>query len=192
MPMAFNGFQPPKEWDTPMQGGMPQLSDPSLTAPVPQRGGGLFHNFNAPGGFASKLGLLADALDGGNTFANAQQQPIENDFKRRQLELQGQIANTRADTEPASIKALRAAGIDPASPYGQSLIAGNLNRPIIVGSPETSQMVLGGGFGAPGATAGPPKPNDAAIARLRANPSEAAMFDQQFGPGASAAILGGR
>lgn len=111
--------------------------------------GGFFKNFNAPGGAASRFGLLADSLSGQNTFANAQQQPIENDFKNRQLDVQKLIAGQRADTEPAVIKALRAANIDPTSPQGQVIIQNNLNRPIIAGSPEGGFTAMGGAFGMP-------------------------------------------
>lgn len=152
-------------------------------------GGGFLSGFNKPGGLASKLGRVADFLGNSNQFSNAAQQPLDNDFRERQLAVQAQIAGQRADTEPAIVKTLRAAGIDPAGEYGRRLIAQNLAAPhyVTLGNAESGQTVIDPSQMG-GAPSGPPPE---AAAQLKANPASAAQFDEIFGPGASARVLGG-
>lgn len=155
---------------------------------------GMFANQPAPsqGGGANWqriAGIVGDALSGA---AGQPGQYAQSQYRGRQQqdELSRQLAleqyKRQNPEQPDVIRAMIAAGIDPRSARGQSIIQNDFNHPIVLGNAEQGQTVMSPG-GAPTAGAGI---DPAAIARLKANPGEAAMFDEHFGPGSAASVLG--
>jgi hypothetical protein len=138
-------------------------------------------------------GIVGDALSGAagqpgmyaRTLAEGHQQ---------QAELQRQMALAQykqANPDPTgTMQNVAAAGLKPGSPEYQAMMSKVLLQPhyMMLGNPETGQQVIDANN--PPAQGGDIDP--AAIARLKANPGEAAMFDEHFGPGASAHVLGGQ
>lgn len=187
IPSAYSAQQPGQPASQVMSGTPMQIPD----AP-PQQAPGFF----AKGGTGRGLlmGGLGGALDGiavwggaqpGYSTAMAEQRASEQELKKAEL-LARLRAELQGDDEPSLIRTLKGMGIDPTSEQGRRIGTDSLTRPFMVGSPETGWNAVGGSYGAP--QSGPPPE---AIAELRANPSTAAFFDEEFGPGAAEKALGG-
>lgn len=165
-------------------------------------GGGTLPPVEVPGqgtDWRKVLGLVSDgilAFNGkeaiyGPAMAKTRQQEQQNEQAIR-------LARIKAESpaeDPSIIRALRAAGIDPTSPEGRKIITDNLSTPryMTLGTPETGQVVINpnampGGGGGYAPMQGPPAE---AVSMLKASPNLAAQFDETFGPGAAARVLGG-
>jgi hypothetical protein len=173
----------------------PQLQTMAANAPAAAGKPG----FDDPGGLHDKLTRLGAHLmiAGGNTAGGqALLDPLNMQGKQMsQLQRELMLAQYKADNpqDTATIRTLQAAGIDPASPQGRRIIQESLVAPhfMTLGNPETGQTVIDANAMGGGGTAGAPAaPHPDAVARLRANPNEAPQFDQIFGPGSAARVLG--
>jgi hypothetical protein len=154
----------------------------------------MFGNSFKPGGAGRDIaGYIGDALMsiGGGRPIYA---PAKAEMRNQQSLLDRQMALAQykqANPDPTgTMQNVAAAGMKPGSPEYQAMMSKVLLQPhyMMMGSPETGQTVID-------ANNPPPQGGDidpAAIARLKANPGEAAMFDEHFGPGASARVLGGQ
>lgn len=150
------------------------------------------------GGFFSKpigaaiLGSIGDGLltaSGGKPLY----WPMQAEGRQQALMLQRQLALEQykaAHPDPTgTMQNVTAAGFQPGTPEYQQFMQKILQQPryMVLGSPETGQTVIDANNPPP--TGGDAPPAEA-VARLKANPAEAAQFDEIFGPGASARVLG--
>lgn len=146
----------------------------------------------APGGTGRAVaGYIGDALLnlGGQKPVYAPQMQ-EQAQQRAMLERQMMLARYKAQNpDPTgTMQNAQAAGHLPGTPGYQKLIEQSMMAPhyITLGNPESGQTVID-------ANNPPPAGGDidpAAVARLKANPAEAQMFDEHFGPGSAARVLG--
>lgn len=159
-------------------------------SPAPAKKPGLFGR--GGNGWAA-LGILGDALTRQPVFAQSMMQQRERE--RDQAEWQRRFMLQQMSKQPDRSNAAKMAaeiGLEPGTPQYGEFIKRYAFKPTILQVPNmqggtdfTEYDPSGVGEAAP---AGPPPD---AIAELRADPSGAAEFDEIFGKGASAAILGG-
>lgn len=109
------------------------------------------------------------------------------------------LEGTDPQDEPSVIRTLRAIGIDPQSAQGQDIVTRSLAAPRYLPNGDGTFTVIGGGAGpAPSASpshsritpqsSGPPAE---AVHALRSGHGTAAQFDEIFGQGAAARVMGG-
>lgn len=191
---------------------MPDVMSSHLTMPQPQTGG-MFGNpyagsdwwrqgaADALTAFGASLMARSSPQVAQQMMAGVQQQRMMNrqaqlsmlqsnlEFNRQMqmAQLGAQLKMQYPDSPLA--QALYAQGLRPGDPQFQSAMATeakNLQDPVVnaglYGPVLRSQVA--------GAANAKPQPTAAAIAALKANPNLAADYDAQFGPGASAQVLG--
>jgi hypothetical protein len=154
------------------------------------QGGGFF---NKPVG-RSILGSIGDGLlmASGN---KPQYWPMQAEGNQQALMLQRQLALEQykaAHPDPTgTMQNVEAAGLTPGTPEYQAFMQKILQQPhyMVLGNTDTGQTVIDANNPPP---SGGSDIDPAAIARLKANPGEAALFDEHFGPGAAARVLGGQ
>lgn len=110
------------------------------------------------------------------------------------------LEGTDPQDEPSVIRTLRAIGIDPQSTQGQDIVTRSLAAPRYLPNGDGTFTVVGGGSGSvqptstpvPGQTTPqPPSPPAEAVQALRSGHGTPAQFDEIFGSGAAARVLGG-
>ena len=154
---------------------------------------GMFGNaFRSGGAGRDVMGYIGDALLtlGGGRPMYA---PAKAEMRGQQNMLDRQLAYAQwkqAHPDPTGTMQNASAVYPVGSPQWRALIEKTMQAPhyITLGSPETGQTVIDANNPPP---QGGDIPPDAA-ARLKANPAEAAQFDEIFGAGASARVLGGQ
>lgn len=110
------------------------------------------------------------------------------------------LEGTDPQDEPSVIRTLRSIGIDPQSAEGRDIVTRSLAAPRYLPNGDGTFTVVGGGPSA-SPTASPTGPGLAvpqasgppaeAIHALRSGQGTAAQFDEIFGPGAAARVMGG-
>jgi hypothetical protein len=154
---------------------------------------GMFGNAFKPGGAGRDIaGYIGDALLtlGGGRPMYA---PAKAEIRGQQNMLDRQLAFAQwkqAHPDPTGTMQNVDAALNSSDPRVRELMTKVLQQPhyMVLGSPENGQTVID-------ANNPPPAGGDidpAAIARLKANPGEAALFDEHFGPGSAARVLGGQ
>ncbi len=112
------------------------------------------------------------------------------------------LEGTDPQDEPSVIRTLRAIGVDPQSAQGQDIVTRSLAAPRYLPNGDGSFTVAGGGGMPPGPSpaapavpgqrapqaAGPPAE---AVQALRSGQGTPAQFDEIFGTGAAARVMGG-
>jgi hypothetical protein len=154
----------------------------------------MFGNAFKPGGAGRDIaGYIGDALAniGG---ARPVYGPAKMQERQQELELQRamQLAQYKQQNpDPtATMQNIAATGVRPGTPEYQARLLKAVMQPhyMVLGTPESGQEVIDANN--PPAAGGDIDP--AAVARLKSNPHEAALFDEHFGPGSAARVLGGQ
>jgi hypothetical protein len=113
------------------------------------------------------------------------------------------LEGTDPQDEPSVIRTLRAIGVDPQSAQGQDIVTRSLAAPRYLPNGDGTFTVVGGGSmpGDPPATAPAPPvaaqrgpqaaPPMEAVQALRSGQGTPAQFDEIFGQGAAARVMGG-
>lgn len=138
-------------------------------------------------------GILGDAMSGAAGQPGMYARSLGED-RQQQSELQRQMAIAQykqQNPDPTgTMQNVASTGVRPGTPEYQAMMRKVLLQPhyMVLGNPEIGQQVIDANN--PPAAGGDIDP--AAIARLKANPGEAQMFDEHFGPGSAARYLGGQ
>lgn len=147
---------------------------------------------------ASILGSVGDSLAGNDNFAKTQllkrkaDQDAIDAWRQQQYEFQRQVALAqwkRDNPDPSEFdRAISGGGIDPKSTQGQTIYRQRAesmaNPPIIQNVPGVGIVTM------PRPTSTPAGPPPGAIEYLRQHPDTANFFDQKYGTGSAASILG--
>jgi len=108
------------------------------------------------------------------------------------------LEGTDPQDEPSVIRTLRAIGIDPQSAHGRDIVTRSLAAPRYLPNGDGTFTVIGGGPGVAAPTSTPvpsqtqaSKPSAEAVQALRSGHGTTAQFDEIFGAGAAARVMGG-